>query len=376
MSFFKFPTFKHWLPKTENDVDIAFGNEGIGPKYVLENQSLAEEFGIDNVLGEDAVAVSDTVTGGNFNAPYFVDSSDSSVAPGGTVEAHYFKNPFCFGYDEIYSFKATGWNEVKNVSATVEGKNSIFFAVDNFVNADLDFSGVKNSVMLKVLDAKRGNYLTGNKNDIIKITSATNDLEEDAGWNDIHTIKTQGGHDKVFIAQGDEDLIDTTDVSFVDGSITIVDADLGNGNDYFNAKDAYTEDTVLGGNGKDKIFSGAGNDNLNGGRHNDVLAGGEDEGSAVELSAGLYDLIAAGDVLEGGHGRDTFIYKSGDGFDHVVDFENRDVLKLYLDSGDTSNAELATLQTDAGDLTGTMVTVNGEAAVFLEDYTNLSSVFV
>ncbi len=361
--------------KSANEVKIAFSNEGIDPHYVVENTALAQKLGVEDVLGASAVAVRDNVSGGEVKDSYYVEAGPFSVQPGGTVDAFYFKNPYCFGYKENYFFTASGWNEVKDISVTVAGGNSTFFSANNFVHADMDFSQVKNNVFLKVTDAKRGNYVTGNGDDIIKITLATNDTD-DLGWDDFHKIKTGNGNDKVIIRQGDESLIGETEVTSVDGQLTNVEAYLGNGHDYFSALGVYSHDTVDGGKGNDRLYGGGGDDHLIGGSGRDKLYGGEDDGSAMLLSAGMYELIQSGDLLEGGKGKDTFHYKTGDGFDHILDFGNNDDLALLLGDGDSYANEIATLQTSGGDLQGTMITINGEAAVFLEDYFNTPDILV
>ena len=375
----KFKDWCSWKSKPDNEVEISFTNAGLSDHYVVENTHLASELGVASVLGSPTV--SDNVTGGDIEDTYIVPTSaDNSIGnpDGGIVEASYSKG-WC--YKEQYYLKAEGWNDTKNVSVAVSGEKSIKFVVDNFVQADMDFSGVDANVFLAALDTKRGNYLTGDGNDIIKITSATNSTI----WSGTHKIKTGAGNDKVIIKDGDEDLVDSTIVTFVDGHFTTVEASLEEGNDLFYARDAETRDIVDGGTGNDRLYGGGGDDELYGGSGrdklygdagDDYLTGGEDNGSAVDLGAGVYDLIARGDKLSGGDGADHFVYETGDGFDHIIDFEDADVLDLLLSGTDTFSTEAATLQTNHGDLTGTMVTVNGDAAVFLENFFNDAEIFV
>ena len=375
----KFKDWCSWRAKPDNEVAISFTNDGQNGHYVVDNTHLATELGVATVLG--TASVSDIVTGGNIEDTYFVPTAAANTIgnpDGGIVNASYSRG-WC--YKEQYFLQAEGWNDTKNVSVAVSGEKSIKFVVDNFVQADLDFSGVDANVFLAALDAKRGNYLTGDGNDIIKITSATNSTI----WSGVHKIDTGAGNDKVFIKEGDLDLVDNTIVTFVDGHFTTVEANLGEGHDLFYARNAETRDIVDGGEGCDRLYGGGGDDDLSGGAGrdklygdagNDYLIGGTDNGGAIDLGAGVYDLIARGDKLSGGEGADHFVYATGDGFDHIIDFESVDVLDLLLSGGDTFATEVATLQTHHGDVTGTMVTVNGDAAVFLENFTNDAEIFI
>lgn len=341
-----------------NTVKVGFSNSGQAAHYVVENNALSSEFGVAHILG--AASVTANVTGGAITDPYSVD--------GGTVNGMY--TPIG-SYDEAYRFNAIGWNKVKNVTVTAEGDDSILFIADNFVHADMDFSKVNNDVDLRIYDVKRGNYWTGDGDDRILVTTASNE----ATWSNTHKISTGAGDDIVTIDKGDANMIATTGVNDVSGKYSIVEADLGEGNDIFRSNNnVASRDIVKGGKGNDTIYTGAGDD---------TLYGGEDSGVVVTLSDTLYRILAEGDVLFGGTGKDKFVYQAGDGFgfigdgfDHIVDFEDHDVLELLLNPGDTVETHIATVQTAAGDLTGTMVTINNEASVFLENYTNEANIFV
>ena len=72
-------------------------------------------------------------------------------------------------------------------------------------------------------------------------------------------------------------------------------------------------DTAVGGNGYDTIYGGGGNDKLSGNDNEDALFGGAGWDS---LNGGKHN-----DQLFGGDGVDTFVFKDGDGFDTIYDFQ-------------------------------------------------------
>jgi Ca2+-binding RTX toxin-like protein len=84
----------------------------------------------------------------------------------------------------------------------------------------------------------------------------------------------------------------------------------------------YKRQDLLGGKGRDTLKGGAGGDRLKGGDGADRLAGGEGDdwllgGAGADRLAGQ----AGSDVLTGGGGRDVFVFRSGDGIDHITDFQ-------------------------------------------------------
>ncbi len=352
-----------------NTVNVGFSNNGQNSHYIVDNNELATELGVvsGSILG--STYISQNVTGGMLSDPY--DIPATTVATGGTVSADYTTMST---YDEAYVFAAEGWNKVKNITVKASGEDSMLFMADNFVQADLDFARVKNDVELWIQDGKRSNVLTGIGDDIVRITSATNNPD----WSNLHKIRTGNGDDLVVVEAGDETLIPTTAVNFVNGMNTKIEVDLGNGKDTYSSGDDgfQTRDHIHGGRGSDTIFTGEGED---------VLYGDSDTGEVNKLGAGLYEVASEGDHLSGGENHDEFHYSVGDhfgividGFDHILDFAEEDILILDgLTDSDTFDTEAATLQTASGDLSGIMVLINSEASVFLEDYTgSTSEIFV
>ncbi|MCB9964387.1 MAG: hypothetical protein H6857_05570 [Rhodospirillales bacterium] len=335
-----------------NSVIVNFSNNGQAAEYVVENATLASEFGGD-LIGSSTI--SSNVSGGSFGAEDpLVESKFSDTG----------------SFDEAYYFGVTTWNSVKNISVAVSGNHSVLFIAENFVQADLDFSGVTETVELRILNGKRGNYLTGEGDDRILLTSATNSTD----WSNKHHISTGSGDDIVLIENGDK-TGNHKIIKYTDGQFTTIEADLGSGDDVYGSDHGVaTMDHVAGGKGEDVISTGAGAD---------ILEGGEDRGVVIEESDTLYTLLAKGDVLSGGADADTFVYTTsngfdliGDGFDHILDFSEEDVLVMNLHDGDVVSTKTATLVSGEDALTGTMVSVNDQAAVFLQDFFNSAEIFV
>ncbi len=334
-----------------NTVIVNFGNDGQADRYVVESVVLQSEFGGDVIGSSNA---STDVSGGAVGGEDPLVSSMYSDT-GSLDEAYYY------GVEE--------WNAVKNISAYASGSNSMLFIADNFVNADIDFSNVTDTVELKVFNGKRSNILLGEGDDRIELSTATNK----ASWSNEHRIDTGDGDDIITVHSGD--LSGGAILNYVDGSLTTIVAHLGDGDDVYGTDDGIlTKDTVFGGKGEDVIFTGGGND---------VLAGGEDRGIVIYDDVDdLYRILAQGDVLQGGAGADEFIYTTsngfdelGDGFDHIVDFADEDVLTLNTQPSDVVTTEEVTVVQGADTFTGTMVFVNDDAAVFLQDFTNTSEIF-
>lgn len=129
------------------------------------------------------------------------------------------------------------------------------------------------------------------------------------------------GHDVVNGSSGD-------DVAYgYEGNDTMI---AFAGNDLFNGH--YGNDSVNGHAGHDTIRGGAGNDAVRGGADNDRVYGdlGDDT---------LYGDKGA-DVLYGGDGADQFVFKAGDGYDRIVDFEEVDTIMIHQNTGTRSFADL------------------------------------
>ncbi|NEP08320.1 MAG: calcium-binding protein, partial [Okeania sp. SIO4D6] len=74
------------------------------------------------------------------------------------------------------------------------------------------------------------------------------------------------------------------------------------------------QDLLIGGNGDDNLEGNGGRDELIGGNGDDNLEGG---GNNDTLDGGL-----GSDLLTGGNGADSFILRSGDGSDDILDYQD------------------------------------------------------
>jgi Ca2+-binding RTX toxin-like protein len=141
----------------------------------------------------------------------------------------------------------------------------------------------------------------GAGNDYIYVFGGGNVTIDGGAGND--TIDADDGADVLNGGSGDDSVIGYGG----DDQIT-----LGDGDDYSAAGDG--NDTIDGGAGADEIRAGSGNDTLIGGDGNDSLHG--DDGDDI-IDFGLGDDYAAG-----GAGNDTFIFRSGYGYDEIGGFES------------------------------------------------------
>lgn len=129
----------------------------------------------------------------------------------------------------------------------------------------------------------------------------------------------------------------------------------GDGNDTLDGDKG--DDTLNGGSGNDKLYGGFGNDYLAGGKNNDTLWGSYgndklygDAGSDILYGGFDDDYLEGGknndtlrggygdDTLNGGAGNDVFVYMTGEGTDHIIDFSGNDMLKIlnrYGEEGGT-----------------------------------------
>ncbi len=128
----------------------------------------------------------------------------------------------------------------------------------------------------------------------------------------------------------------------------------GEGNDRLHGDGG--NDTLYGGKGNDFLEGGAGHDRLEGGAGNDVLDGSEGDDRLFGDDGADKLLGGAGtDFLHGGEGVDTFIFRSGDGVDTILDFEDgSDSIVFKAATDDAPN----TLTLGFSDLT---ITGNAEA---------------
>ena len=138
-------------------------------------------------------------------------------------------------------------------------------------------------------------------------------------------------------------------LEFADGS----SVDFRNTGITFNQTDS--ADTVSGTAFNDTVYAGGGNDTINTGSGNDIIRGGT--GNDTINAGDGNDTITGGtgnDIIDGGLGNDTYVYKLGDGFDHINDAGGVD--SIHFGEGITRSD--LTLFDDNGSL---RVTIKGDS---------------
>ena len=144
--------------------------------------------------------------------------------------------------------------------------------------------------------------------DLIRAGGGNNFIRGGNGNNTIHggdgddTIRGERGDDLIYAGGGNNRIVG------------------GHGNNTIHGGEG--NDTIFGDSGADLLIGGSGNNFLDGGRGNDTIIGGSGN-----------DTIIAGpgrDELWGGGGANTFIFRSGDNNNLIMDFdpESGDILRL------------------------------------------------
>ena len=193
----------------------------------------------------------------------------------------------------------------------------------------------------------------------------------------------EGGddNDTIFGEDGDDNIDGGTGNDTIDGGAGIDILVGGEGND--NIRGGDDNDEIYGGSGSDILYGDYGSDIINGGDDNDLIFGGigndivyggsGDDSVYGEIGNDYViggqgndtvdgfdgdDVLFAGkgnDTLDGGSGLDTFIFRSGDGQDTIVDSDGtNDVIKFS-----DINSSQVILTKDSNNLVITFADTNG-----------------
>lgn len=158
------------------------------------------------------------------------------------------------------------------------------------------------------------------------------------------TINGSAGDDVAYGYEGNDNIVGYAGDDLLNGHM---------GNDFVSGHSGH--DTVRGGSGDDIVRGGDDNDRIYGDLGNDNLYG--DKGS---------------DVLYGGAGADRFVFKAGDGYDRIADYDATDTILLCRNTGASSYAELdiseagghTTITFDGGDTLVVLHTTGLDATDF------------
>ncbi len=159
--------------------------------------------------------------------------------------------------------------------------------------------------------------LIGGEGDDTIDGGAGDDTIEGRGGND--TLNGGAGEDTVIGGEGNDTITGGDDGDVLEGWGGDDTIEGGKGGDQLVGGDG--DDTLKGDAGYDRLLGGRGDDTLEGGGGNDVLEGGDGD-----------DTLDGGrgrDTLWGDGGADTFVFRTGDGRDTVMDFEDgKDLIRI------------------------------------------------
>lgn len=233
---------------------------------------------------------------------------------------------------------AAEWNDVKNIELDLDaedyGASVSEIVINGFVDARVQLGvpfenngnpgGLPGTegldpAKLTIDNVKRGELnLEGSVRGVdAQILLATNN----SNWQNAFDIVGSTVDDSFTIGRGsfEGQQLGNFGEAIVDGSVSNITADLGAGNDTFDASASLAvstvdggvgNDTITGSGGDDTITGGEGDDSLNGGDGddrffagigNDVIDGGAGDGDVVELAGNIddYEFVKEDDVITG-----------------------------------------------------------------------------
>lgn len=231
-------------------------------------------------------------------------------------------------------------------------------AGDDYVNAGEGDSYVTGDDGADVLVGGSGadHFLGGVGADVLQGGNGVNRLE---GGDDGDTLYGGSDADTLLGQNGDDYIVAGDGADYVHGEagLDVIHGQGGN-------------DVLLGGDGNDYVYGGTGQDRLEGGEGGDLMYGEDDadvllgDGGDDALSGGAgddvlvggagFDYLAGGagnDELTGGEGDDTFVVRSGEGSDRILDFgaggASGDIIQL-VGTGWSSFAQVSSNATQNG----------------------------
>ncbi|WP_071832407.1 hypothetical protein [Pararhizobium antarcticum] len=227
---------------------VEFGNGGASTLSSLVDATQAALAAQVGALQDgDVSEASDTIGSSILTQSVAVGAVGSAGSgTGGTVKIEFDPSANAYDFDVT-----SAWNSVKNVKAVSDDSENVTFS--NFVHVDVILGGVEASTV-NIMDAKRGNVVTGQGNDTVNLTTLTND----AGWSNAFTINTNGGDDNIVIGAGNTGV---AGAGVTNGSLTTFTINSGTGVDTIDLSAISAKASfVTGGKGADLMMASGGVD--------------------------------------------------------------------------------------------------------------------
>lgn len=330
--------------------DRLFGGNG--------NDKLTGGTGADFLRADDG---DDAASGGDGNDELFAGGSDTGDDifvgdAGNDTLGGGAGNDFLIGGGQsgtIDGLEDTGSSETDDGADTLFGGNGNDTLVGGGFNDDDDDGAYDDGEA--VMTGTEANTLYAGLGDDVVVGAAGADTIGGGTGDD--TLEGGDGNDTFYGGRNDTESTTLNDVinagagdDYVAASGGADSIDGGDGNDTIFG--GAGNDTILGGGGADEIYNSAGNDSVDGGDGDDTLRGNGGD-----------------DTITGSGGADTFIFRSGDGDDHVTDFTTgEDVLRLSdtnTDFTDLASVEAAASNTTVDGVEGVLIDTGGGDSLFL-----------
>ena len=255
----------------------------------------------------------------------------------------------------------TNWGSVEPNGGTYENYGMFYYDYTNGEWNDGDFNA--DAIFICEWDTVAGSTSTVAPDptvpagDVLNGTNGHDNLKNGTSWN-----SSTGAGKVIYGYDGNDTIENYADNVYISG---------GKGNDYI--KSYYgSNSTVLGGAGADNITVQSNNGFVSGDDGNDTITAYK--GTHLTLSGGAgNDYLWGGvnsDTLIGGSGDDTFVYKPGEGTDHITDFSGGDMLKILKSNG-SEGGTFTSATYSGGNLT---LAISGGGSVILDNVSSGQSI--
>lgn len=286
-----------------SDNDSLSGGEG--------NDTLVGGSGNDNLFGGAGNDVliggkgTDYLDGGAGDDEYHSDSGSID-----TVVDSQGNNTLVIGASNLSAIQLAQGSNYTTLYTDASASSGLTMSTSDFSSVShIEVAGVRytTSEFISQLAAARGGTFTGTTGSDT-LTAGAFSVTFNGGYGDDQlngslqqdVLNGGDGSDVINAGDGNDSVIGGTgdDTLSGDAGDDVLDGEHGN-------------DTLYGGTGRDRIWAGHGSDIVDAGEDDDTVYGGGDD-----------DVITGGqgnDYLYGGQGADTYIYRTGDGNDTIIE---------------------------------------------------------